>query len=395
MPFSLSKLLPHRPAASATEGYVSVGYFPNWSIYQRGYKPADVPAETLTHILYAFANVNPDDGCVFLSDTWADQEIKYEGDKEEEGCDLYGNLKQFLLYKQQHRHLKLLLSIGGWTYSSNFPCLADPAKRARFVESAVKLLADNGLDGLDVDWEYPASDAEADAYVALLRALREGLDAYGHRATPHDPHYLLTVAAPCAPAKYETLHLAKMDAYLDFWNLMAYDFSGSWDQSANHQANLYGSSLSVDKSVQYYRSHGVHASKLVVGVPLYGRGFDGTQGPGAPYSAPAKGTLEAGTYSYRELPLQGAEELYDPKAGAAWSYDRQHGEMITYDSPQSASAKAEYIQRERLGGAMFWELSGDAASSARSLVALFHAKVGPATYPALSYGRKHQPSCVP
>lgn len=129
--------------------FVTVGYFPNWSIYQKGYKPADVPTTHLTHILYAFANIEPETGSVVLSDAWADQQIKHEGEQEASGTMLYGNLHQFLLQKRSHRQLKTLLSIGGWSYSSNFRGMHDAAKRQTFAQSAVKLLADHGFDGLD------------------------------------------------------------------------------------------------------------------------------------------------------------------------------------------------------------------------------------------------------
>lgn len=376
MPLHLSNLFKSHHRGKVHE-HVAVGYFPNWSIYQRNYKPANVPVDRLTHILYAFANIQPEDGRVVLTDLWSDQQIKYDGDQEQPDA-LYGNFYQFLRFKKQHRHLKLLLSIGGWSYSGNFACLADEQKRARFVESAVQLLADNGLDGLDIDWEYPSSKQEAQIYVALLRALRKQLDAYGARATPEDPHYLLTVAAPAAPQKYETLDIGAMDEVLDFWNLMTYDFSGAWDSAANAQANLWGSPLSVQRTVEYYCKHGTKAHKLVVGIPLYGRGFDGTQGPGAPYARAAPGSLEAGVYSYKELPLPGAEEHYDARAGAAYSFNRQQGQLVSYDSVESASAKAQFIAEQGVLGVMFWELSGDRPpADARSLVRLFAEKLAP------------------
>ena len=181
--------------------------------------------------------------------------------------------------------------------------LMDQGKRNNFVASAVKVLADHGLDGLDIDWEYPDNKEQAKTYVEVLRELRTRLDEYGQRATPQQPHYLLTIAAPCAPQKYELLDMRGMDRSLDFWNLMAYDFSGSWDSQANHQANLYGSPLSVDAAVSYFLKHGVPAHKLVVGVPLYGRAFDRTNGPGTPHGGVPQGSSGEGTFHYRVRPL--------------------------------------------------------------------------------------------
>ncbi|WFD29673.1 hypothetical protein MSPP1_000683 [Malassezia sp. CBS 17886] len=343
--------------------------FTNWSIYQRNYKPANVPVEKLTHILYAFANISTDDGAVVLSDAWADEQIKYPGDTESGGKELFGNLHQFLRYKREHRHLKLLMSIGGWSYSGNFNCLADPRKRTRFVESAVALVANYGLDGLDIDWEYPASSQEAALYVDLLSDLRGALDQYAQRTAPQDGRFLLTIAAPCSPGKYETLHIDKMDRYLDFWNLMAYDFSGGWDQTANNQANLYGRPFSGDAAVSYYSSRGVRKDKLVLGIPLYGRGFDGTQGAGTPYASVSKGSIEQGVYNYKELPRPGATEHFDQRAAAGSSYNAQERQFITYDTPASADCKTKYIRDRGLFGGMFWELSGDVpVDQERSLV---------------------------
>jgi chitinase len=160
-----------------------------------------------SHILYAFANVRPNTGEVFLSDLWADQDIHYPGDSwSDTGTNLYGNFKTIYNLKKQHRHLKLLLSIGGWTYSPSFhPVVVSPALRAEFVKSAVKLVEDYGLDGLDVDYEYPQNDAQATGYVHLLRELRAALDEHARRKRA-DYRFLLTVSAvimsrKCCPSE--------------------------------------------------------------------------------------------------------------------------------------------------------------------------------------------------
>lgn len=147
------------------------------------------------HILYAFANLKADTGEVFLSDTWADQEIHYPGDSwNDQGKNLYGNFKALYNLKKQNRHLKLILSIGGWTYSPTFhPIVVNPALRSKFVASSIRLLEDNGLDGLDIDYEYPQNDEQARGYVQLLRELREGLDAHARRKGANY-RFLLTVS---------------------------------------------------------------------------------------------------------------------------------------------------------------------------------------------------------
>jgi len=319
-----------------------------------------VPVEHLTHILYAFANLRANTGEVILSDEWSDKDIHFPGDSwDEPETHLFGNLKQFALMKRRHRHLKLLLSIGGWTYSAFFdPVVVNPNLRATFVATAVKLVEDYGLDGLDIDYEYPKNDDQAQGYLELIKELRIALDALEHRIGIG--RFELSVAAPCGPDNYTKLHLKQMDSFLDFWNLMAYDYAGSWDSVANHQANVLGLTTNTATAVQYYHENGqIPRHKLVIGIPLYGRSFLSCNGPGTPFRGVGQGSWEAGVYDYRSLPLHGATVFHDRDLFAAYSYDPRKGEMITYDDTPTVQAKADWIIRNGLGGAMFWEISGD------------------------------------
>ncbi|KAI1003198.1 Endochitinase [Podosphaera aphanis] len=348
-------------------GYRSIAYFVNWAIYARKHRPQDLKVENLTHILYAFANIRTDSGEVYLTDTWADQDIHWEGDSwNDTGTNLYGCLKQFNLLKQKNRTLKVILSIGGWTYSANFakPTSSEAGRKA-IADSAVALLSNYGFDGLDFDWEFPASQAEAQNYVLLLQTCREALDTYA-AALPQPYHFELSVATSAGPDKYNLMDIAGMDRYLDFWNLMAYDYAGSWDATAGHQANLRASSenpaatpFSTVQAVDDYKKYGVCASKIVLGMPLYGRAFENTDGPGKSYSGIGEGTWERGVYDYKVLPLMGSEEKYDGDAGATYSYDPVKKEMVSYDNTQMAMEKAGWIKEQLLGGVMWWETSAD------------------------------------
>ncbi|KAG8961834.1 Endochitinase 1 [Tulasnella sp. 419] len=341
-------------------GKLNVAYFTNWGIYGRKYPPSLVPADDLTHVLYAFANLRAETGEVFLSDEWSDKDIHYPGDSwNDSGNNLYGNFKQFYLLKKKHRHLKLLLSIGGWTYSPQFhPIVVSKSRRAKFVQTSVQLLKDYGLDGLDIDYEYPSNNAQAQGYLDLLRELRSALDSYS-REIGANYHFPLTIAAPCGPQNYEKLLAREMDQYLDFWNLMAYDYSGSWDQVANHQANVYGGEINTNRAVDWFSSQGIAKHKLIIGIPLYGRSFLATDGPGKSFSGVGPGSWEAGNYDYRALPLPGSKVFHDKSEIVSWSYDARKREFISFDDDQVAKWKAQWIVREGLGGAMYWELSGD------------------------------------
>ncbi|RYO74213.1 hypothetical protein DL766_008657 [Monosporascus sp. MC13-8B] len=352
------------------QGYRTVAYFVNWAIYGRKHRPQDLPVEKLTHVLYAFANVRPDSGEVYLTDTWADTDIHWadSGDSwNDVGTNLYGCLKQLNLLKRRNRNLKVLLSVGGWTYSSNFRQPAStPQGRANFARTCVDLIKNLGFDGIDVDWEYPQNAQEAADWVALLRAVREAMDGYA-RTLPRPYRFELSVACPAGAQNYMRLDIPGMDRVLDFWNLMAYDYAGSWDAVAGHQANLYPSGdnpastpFSTAAALDFYLSRGVRPQKLVLGMPLYGRAFVATDGPGTPYTGGVgEGTWENGVHDYKKLPLPGAQERLDGRVGASWCYNPATRTMVSYDTVDMARAKAQFVRDRGLGGAMWWESSAD------------------------------------
>ncbi|KAG6878469.1 hypothetical protein C0993_006311 [Termitomyces sp. T159_Od127] len=351
-----------------SSGRTSFAYFTNWGIYGANFQPTDIVSSTLTHILYAFADVDPTTGAIKLTDPYADEQKHYPSDSwSETGNNLYGCLKQLYLLKLKQRNLKVLLSIGGWTYSQSghFDFVTSASARSTFVTSAVQFIEDYGFDGIDIDFEYPSSDAQGQGFADLFTALRTAFDALATKKGDNVP-YQLTAAVAAGPANYQHLKVPQMNAALNYWNLMAYDYAGSWLNFSDNQANLYGGArtgFSTDNAVKWYLSEGATSSKINLGMPLYGRAFENTAGIGQPYSGIGPGTIEAGVYSYKVLPLAGATVYENTTDVSSYSYDPVKQELVSYDTPNIVKLKAQYINSKNLAGSMFWELSTDKVGS--------------------------------
>lgn len=351
----------------------AVGYFGNWDIYAANYFITDVPAESLTHLVYAFANVNTTTGSVVLSDTWADLQYAYPGDNTTApGQNVYGNVKQMFLLKKKHRHLKTLLSVGGWTYRNNFPpMLASSTKRQNFVDTAVKFVADLGFDGIDIDYEYVADRSQAEQMVDLLRRLREGLNQLAEKTHATSP-FQLTYASPAGKDEIAMLDLTCMTPYLDFYTVMALDYMGpGFSNFSGYLSNLFpdvrnprATDFDTNSSLEYYMLNGeVPPNKIVLENPLYGRVFNGTNGMGDKFAN--GGTLgslgTAGLWNYKALPVPGfnAKVVNVPRVGGSYSYDAKQKYLISYDTPEIAALKAEYVKCLGLAGTAWWEVSMD------------------------------------
>lgn len=305
------------------------------------------------------------------SDEYSDVQMSFPQapvDWNASGKRAWGCVGSLYELKKKNRNLKLLLSIGGWTYSQagkfKNPASTDSSRQA-FANSAVQIMADWGMDGIDIDWEYPVNKEEGKNFVLLLRACRMALDNYAKKHK-QSYHYELTVAASAGSSHYNLQDLKAMDAYLDAWHLMTYDYAGTWDTTTGHQANVFkdpnnkaATKFDSDSAIRDYISRGIAPNKIVFGLPLYGRAFGNAQGLGKSYSGPGKGPLEAGMWLYKDLPRPGAKSYFDKRVGATHSFDSSTRELVSFDGPKSANFKAQYIIKKGLGGSFFWDASGD------------------------------------
>lgn len=369
-----------------------MAYFTSWSIYGRGYNVWDMDVSKLSHINYAFANIV--NGVVTLGDTYADVEKVNTGmgDSWSDPSDaLHGNFHQLFRLKQKNRQLKVGLSIGGWTWSSQFSVIARSERaRKKFVASAVQFLVDYGFDYIDIDWEYPGggglegnvvSANDVHNFVLLLEEF-QGQILQNFPAEQSRP--FLTIAAACSPKIYQTYQLAGMTKYLRYFNLMCYDFTGPWSPVSDHQANLFPrkssaapSEFSIDQAIRYFVSQGVAPGQLVLGVPIYGREFAACPGLLQPFHGTGKGSWEAGVYDYKALPPAGYQMSWERSTNSSFLFNQQTKSLITFDDPRAIAYKMDYVQRMKLGGVMFWEISADRPTrDTNSLLGVINAWIG-------------------
>jgi chitinase len=397
-------------SAAATRpnaGYVKVGYFTQWGIYGRAFTIKKLndsgAAGRLTHLNYAFGNVSPDGRCYVdggpgEGDPWADYQRPVPAQESVDGVadawgePLNGNFGQLRKLKAMHPDLKVLISLGGWTWSTHFSDAARTAEsRRKFVASCVDLYLKGNLpnpdgsaggpgslagvfDGIDLDWEWPGSAGDVDTVfrpedkrnlTALVAEFRRQLDGLGK-------HYQLTAFVPANPATIDAgFEVPGVLKNLDFASVQGYDFHGAWEPVANQQSALRvpaGATepeFAVDRTIDAWLARGASRDKLVLGIPYYGRGWAGVTGGrhglfGASTGA-APATFEAGYEDYRVLKTKAGQNGFqvhrDLRAGTAWLYDGST--FWTYDDPAVLLQKALYIRSQRLRGAMVWSLDGD------------------------------------
>lgn len=366
-----AKAAAHKEHKKPAADYRIVGYYLDRPDPARRFSPEKIAAAKVTHINFAFAAIK--DGVIAFSDSMPQAQSE---------ADLAALSKQ----RRKNPKLKVLISIGGWAGSQTFSDVAlTPDSRARFADSAVDFMKRYKLDGIDIDWEFPVHGGDEhnvrrpedkENYTYLFHALRDRLDAAGAK---DNRHYLLTAAIGNNEQFLADTEMDKVSQVLDWANIMTYDFSGHWNAFAWHHAALYddpmikhegvdGSKLNADFIVSATLKAGVPPAKLVLGVPFYGYSWKqcgpSNNGQLQDCHGKGRGTWEDGTVDYSDIEAnlngqKGFVRYWNERSKAAYLFNTDTGEFITYDDPQTLDAKIDYIKSHGLGGAMFWELTGD------------------------------------
>ncbi len=416
----VSTTTPVPPTATATPGTPTptttvpvahkevVAYFTQWGIYERNYQVRNLitsdTADKLTAINYAFGNI-VDGKCVMTTqsgvmDAYADYQRIFtaaesvDGQADRTDQALRGNFNQLKKLKARYPNLKVLISLGGGTWSGGFHEAAKTAAaRQQVVQSCIDLylrgnlpVVDNAggqgvvaglFDGIDIDWEYPGAPGNGNPYgpedthnfTLLLQEFRQQLNAI-------DPNLRLTVATSAGVDTYQLLELDQIHPLLNYINIMTYDLHGAWEAITGFNAPLYASpaapysapanSYTVNDAVHGYLAAGVPSNKILIGLPFYGRGWTGVgntnHGLWQSATGAAPGAAEAGINDYRIIKTLNYPIYRDDGSGAVWKYNGTT--FWSYDDATTIAAKVAYMREHQLGGVMIWSLDGDTVEGA-------------------------------
>jgi chitinase len=305
------------------------------------------PLDKLTHIIYSFLHLHGDS-------------LAFDSEQQQQ------NVQQIVALKKQYPHLKIMISLGGWGGCETCSAVFETeAQRQTFANTTAALLQQNNIDGIDLDWEYPAiegypghrySPTDKQNFTALVKALRNAMA----------PGMLLTFAAGgFEDYLHQSIEWDNVIPYIDFVNLMTYDLVSGFSKVTGHHTPLkdYRSGQqSTQKCVDILIKKGVPKEKLIIGAAFYARVWEQV--------APANnGLYNDGNFkqgvSYKKFPqyfsdTSGFVYYWDKKAHAPYRYNATEQLFATFDDERSVKAKTKYVRKKKLGGIMFWELVDDA-----------------------------------
>ena len=330
---------------------VVIGYVPG---FRGELDEKTIHANKLTHINYAFVDVK--DSMAWLTNIATDTI----------------NFRKLNYLKKDNPNLKILISIGGWSWSENFSdAVVTERSRKKFASTSAAIVEQYNLDGVDIDWEYPGMKGEDNVFrtedrenfTMMFKAIREELERLSKKTRKS---YQLTTALPCFPKLFDVTEMGKVAAYLDYVNIMAYDFYVSGD-TAGHHSNLFPSENydredSGEKAFREFTKAGVPAEKLVLGIPFYGRSWIMKSDDNRGINRQVDSTVRGGGFTFIKDSLMtrpGLVRYWDDKAKAPYLWNATTRQLVTYDDEESVKYKCEYIKAHNMAGIMFWQYASD------------------------------------
>ncbi|XP_028131818.1 probable chitinase 10 [Diabrotica virgifera virgifera] len=342
-----------------------VCYVTNWAFYRKGegkFVPEHIDQRLCTHVVYAFASLDPEKLLVKEFDPWADLDN-----------NLYERITSL-------KDTTVLLSLGGWTDSTGDKysrLVSDGSARRRFVVGVVGFLRRHKFRGLHFDWNYPTCwqsnckrgpSTDKTNFAKIIQELRKEFD----KQSPP-----LVLAAAISGYK-EVIDLAydlpTLGANLDFFSVMSYDYHGAWEGHTGHVSPLYGKptdkypQYNVNFTMEYLVSKGAPRQKLLLGVPFYGQSFSLMKKSGYDEDAPSNGPGEPGEYT-RQPGLLAYYEICNRIKNQRWTAHRSNRETgpyaynvdqwVGYEDVMSVKEKATYIKSRGFGGAVAWTIDLD------------------------------------
>jgi chitinase len=333
-----------------------LSYYPAWAKYQSPpYTAAQIPYTEMTNIVHAFLLLDANG---------------------RGGFHLYDRnfIEPALISSAHAAGVKVQVSVGGGVAAQAKAfrkVAASKAARRTFASNVHAFLVKYGYDGVDIDWEVPVAPRDTKNCTALMQALRAELP---------NPQWLISMAITAEPQNYGTgFDVPQLARIVDYFNVMTYDFTGSWSTYAGHNSPLYqspydpGQNGSLDTSMDLYtQTYGVAPAQLNMGTAFYGYQFASVGALWQSCSGVCGNTVTSynyGTYIKQRINAQGWQSYLDGYAMAPYLlYDGGQG-FITYDDPTSSANKVAYVLGQRgFGGIFMWDVSGDYDGSSQDLL---------------------------
>ncbi|SNY94468.1 glycoside hydrolase family 18 protein [Flagellimonas pacifica] len=365
---------------------VVMGYY----VPEKDYRPDQLPLEQLTHIIFSFTKV-------------IDGKMKFKDEQTGE------KLRQLVAQRNQHPHLKVMIACGGWGADGFSDVSHTPENRKKFVQSVVEFNKEYQLDGLDVDWEYPAIPAagtgarpdDKENFTSLMKELREALNTLDREQT-------LTFASAGWKRYYKNIEIEEVMKHVDYMNVMTYDQIGSNSPFTGHHTALgmiqekdvrdtpawkyveekrkaskekrdAYEPQSAEKIVEFCIENGVKPEQIVIGAAFYGRAWKGVP-PKNNGLYQFNSGAHIGWSAYYQIRKEfesdeNYKRFWDPIAKAPYIYNAKDSIFISYDDSVSVRLKTEYALKKKLGGIMFWQLGNDTKEENSLLKAMYNASI--------------------